>query len=67
MPAPADEPLARCNLYLYAKDKAWMYRRYGHGWSEYVRKMVRDHIKAEEAEALAQRLGPLKFPIGDDH
>lgn len=45
MPAPADEALERCNLNLYAKDKAWLYRRYGHGWSEHVRRMVRAHIR----------------------
>lgn len=48
MPAPADEPLDRCNLNLYAKDKAWMFRRYGHGWSEIVRKLVREHIREAE-------------------
>ena len=45
MPAPADEPLERANILLYAKDKAWLYRRYGHGWSEHVRRLVREHIK----------------------
>ena len=48
MPAPADEPIARCNLNLYAKDKAWMFRRYGHGWSEIVRKLVREHIREQD-------------------
>lgn len=45
MPAPADEPLAKCWLNLYAKDKAWLYRRYGNGWSEQVRRLVREHIR----------------------
>jgi hypothetical protein len=48
MPAPADEPLAKSNINLYAADKAWLYRRYGHGWTEIVRKLVRDHIRAED-------------------
>jgi hypothetical protein len=50
MPAPADEPITRCNLNLYSADKEWLYRRYGHGWSEIVRKLVRDFIKQKEAE-----------------
>lgn len=49
MPAPADEPLERCFIRLYAADKAWLYRRYGHGWSENVRKLVRRHIKDLDA------------------
>ena len=48
MPAPADETLARCNLNLYAKDKDWLYRRYGHGWSEVVRRIVREHIRDKD-------------------
>ena len=50
MPAPADEPLSRSFINLYAKDKAWLYRRYGHGWSEIVRKLVREHRREQEAE-----------------
>lgn len=48
MPAPADEPLARCNLFLYEADKAWLYRTYGHGWSEKVRNLVREYIRDRE-------------------
>lgn len=50
MPAPADEPLERCNLNLYAADKAWLYRRFGHGWSEQVRNWVREKIKETKDE-----------------
>ena len=49
MPAPADEALDRCFINLYAKDKAWLYRRYGHGWSEQVRRLVRKHIRDADA------------------
>ncbi len=47
MPAPADEPLRRCNLYLYEKDVEWLRKRFGHGWSEYVRKAVRVYVREE--------------------
>lgn len=50
MPAPADEPLARCDINLFAADKEWLYRHYGHGWSEQVRMWVREKIKQKEAE-----------------
>lgn len=49
MPAPADEPLSRAFINLYAKDKSWLYRRYGHGWSEQVRLLVRKHIRDSDA------------------
>ena len=50
MPSPSDEPVAKCWINLYAKDKAWLYRRYGHGWSEIVRKLVREHRREQEVE-----------------
>lgn len=49
MPAPAEEALTRCFINLYSRDKAWLYRRYGHGWSEQVRRLVRRHIKDSDA------------------
>lgn len=48
MPAPADELLAKCWINLYAKDKAWLYRRYGNGWTVKVRDLVREHIRDED-------------------
>lgn len=50
MPAPADEPLAKAWINLYAVDKAWLFRRYGNGWSEVVRRLVRQHRRDAEAE-----------------
>lgn len=52
MPAPADEPLAKAWINLYARDKDWLFRRYGNGWSEQVRKLVREHRKDEEAKVI---------------
>ena len=49
MPAPADEPLAKAWINLYAADKSWLFRRYGNGWSEIVRKLVREHRRDQEA------------------
>ena len=48
MPSPSEEPLAKANINLYAADKAWLWRRHGHGWTEIVRKLVRDHIREQE-------------------
>jgi hypothetical protein len=48
MPAPADEPIRRCNLYLYTTDVEWLQKRYGHGWSEHVRKAVRELRRESE-------------------
>lgn len=49
MPAPADEPLAKCWINLYEQDKRWLFRRYGNGWSEQVRRLVRVHIRDADA------------------
>jgi len=45
MPAPADEPLTRCNLNLFTADKEWLEKRFGRGWTEAVRNLVRKHIR----------------------
>ena len=52
MPSPSDEPLSKSNINLYASDKAWLWRKHGHGWTEVVRKLVREHIKEQEAEVI---------------
>lgn len=54
MPAPADEPLSRCDLNLYTKDKAWLFRRYGTGWSVIIRQLVRQHIKDTDKPEVIQ-------------
>lgn len=60
MPAPADEALARCFINLYAKDKDWLFRRHGHGWSEIVRKLVRDYRREQEAQQKETIEWPMK-------
>lgn len=45
MPSPADEPITKCKINLYTADKAYLERRFGHGWSEQVRNWVRERIK----------------------
>lgn len=44
MPPPADEPLRRCNVYLYQSDWDFLYRRYGHGVSDHIRRAVRNLV-----------------------
>ena len=45
MPPRSPEPLRRITLNLFETDCAAMERRYGHGWTERVRLMMRDHLK----------------------
>lgn len=52
MPAPSDSPLRRINLNLYEADALGMERRYGRGWTEQVRNLVRKHM--EEYRSLMQ-------------
>lgn len=46
MPPRSPEPLRKILLNLFDSDCAAMERRYGHGWTERVRDMVRTHIQA---------------------
>lgn len=45
MPPRSPEPLRKVTLNLFDEDCEWMERRYGHGWSERVRDLVRKHKK----------------------
>lgn len=56
MPAPADEPLTRCNLNLFTADKEWLEKRFGRGWTEQVRKLVHDFRKERQMEAMTSIL-----------
>jgi hypothetical protein len=44
MPPRSPEPLQKVTFNLFAKDCEAMERRYGHGWSERIRLMVREHL-----------------------
>jgi hypothetical protein len=46
LPAPSAYPLRRLNINLYDADCREMERLYGRGWSEKVRALVREHVKA---------------------
>lgn len=52
MPAPSDEALTRCNLNLFTADKEWLEKRFGRGWTEQVRNMVRDYISKRQVSHL---------------
>ena len=60
MPAPADEPLRRVNMYLYRRDWDWLYRKHGHGVSDIIRRLVREHIKEQDKPKEIE--WPLKTP-----
>ncbi len=49
MPPRSPEPLRRVTLNLFDADCDAMERRYGHGWSERVREMVRHHLREVQA------------------
>lgn len=44
MPTESDEPLRKVTLNLFAKDVAWLERKYGRGWTEIVRNHIRSKI-----------------------
>lgn len=45
MPPRSPEPLRKVTFNLFDADCDAMERRYGHGWSERIRLMVREHLK----------------------
>ena len=45
MPPRSPEALRKVTLNLFEKDCAAMERHYGHGWSEQVRTLVREHLE----------------------
>jgi hypothetical protein len=48
MPQRPDEPLTKITLNLYTRDVEKFEMRYGYGWSEVIRRLVRKHIKEIE-------------------
>jgi hypothetical protein len=45
MPYPkADEPLSKLTLNLFAQDVVRLKVRYGRGWQEEVRRIIREHL-----------------------
>lgn len=47
MPAPSDEPIRRVTLNLYIRDANAMEWLYGRGWTEQVRRLVREHLRTK--------------------
>jgi len=45
MPRVADEPLTKCTLNIYSTDIAEMKKVFGYGWSEQVRRYVREGMR----------------------
>lgn len=58
MPKLPDEPLHKTNINLYASDVEDMKRVYGYGWSEVVRKLVRQHLERHLAPILESNEDP---------
>jgi hypothetical protein len=46
MPIRPDAPLRRVTLNLYQNDVVDMDSYYGHGWTEIIRNLVRQHVQA---------------------
>lgn len=46
MPRPLTEPLCKVTLNLFLADRIALKRRYGQGWTEQVRLIVHDNVRA---------------------
>lgn len=57
MPPRSPEPLRKVTLNLFDKDCDSMERRYGHGWSERVRDLVRQDLKRAAQQEWKQQWG----------
>ena len=45
MPKIAGPPLRKCTLNLFDADVQWFQDRHGQGYSEFIREVVRAHVK----------------------
>lgn len=46
MPKPSEEPLTKVTLNLFTSDVLAFKRRYGHGYTEQIRLILRENVKA---------------------
>lgn len=66
MPPRSPEPLRRVTLNLFDTDCAAMERRFGHGWSEQLRNLLRDYLKRKALPTIDE-LAPWADELEDDH
>lgn len=62
MPRVVSEPITKVTLNLYSRDLEYLKKRYPDGYSERIREILRQHIRAERAYKEVLRYGPLDFP-----
>lgn len=65
MPPRSPEPLRRVTLNLFDSDCLLMERRYGHGWSERLRLLLRDHLSKLRQPTIEEVME--QFDREDDH
>lgn len=51
MPRTSDEPLRKVTLNLFEKDVVYLQNKYGWGYSDKIRAMVRNVVKAQKKES----------------
>lgn len=44
--------LHRTNINLFSNDVAWLNHRFGYGWTEKVREIVREYVKSHRQETI---------------
>lgn len=67
MPPRSPEPLRRITLNLFEADCAAMERRYGHGWTEQLRNMVRSHLNKLKQPTIDEITSIYTDELEDDH
>lgn len=63
MPARPDAPLRKVTLNLYEEDCQVLEAYYGHGWSEFARLAIREHVKFINKKRRSP--GPRPRTLGD--
>lgn len=65
MPPVPGETLRKVTLNLFEADCRWFERRYGRGWSEKVRELLKKHrLHSQQAKEIAEQLGFEEVPHG---
>lgn len=60
MPVRSDDPLRRVTLNLYEADCITLERIHGHGWTTFIRDLVKQAVNQTHSTSRARTLGDLE-------
>lgn len=67
MPVKAGEPLTKTTMNFFETDIEWLKKHHGHGYTEAIRDLVRNHVAYKKTAEDAFKTKPEPFLLGDLH